>query len=348
VEAAAVADDAAERAREAQDETAEALARVAAANVRALSQPDASVDELEDLVLAAIPLLERAGNHVGLAHVWYALGFTVANTRGHFEEHARASERALEHARLAGQSRPDLFHLDGALAFGPRPADEALQSLDAARGETRHPHPLLARAYLLALLGRFEEAWATAREQVERLHELRGEGHEAWLAWIARLEGDEERAADYFRVFCDSLRAHGQSGALSAFAPELGHSLCALGRHDEAEALAQQGREFANEQDFFSQASWRQTLALVHSSRGEHARAEQLAQEAASISGRTDSPNQQGDAFLDLAEVMLAAGRTDEAAAALERALDRYERKKNLVMAERVREKLAATPDVRR
>jgi len=339
--AAAIADAAADRARGAGLETAEALARVVAANIRSLTDPGASLDELEALARAALPLLEQAGDHLGLAHVWYALGITVANLRGQFEEHAHASERALHHARLAGRPRSDLFHLDGALAFGPRPADEALEALDAALGDTRHPHPLLARAYLLALLGRFEEASTVAREQAERLRELRGEGHEAWLAWIARLEGDEQRAEQFFRIFCDSLEEHGHSGALSTFAPELGRSLCALGRQGEAEPLAQLGRELANEQDDLSQALWRQTQALVHASRGEHVEAERLAREAVAVIEQTDSLTQQGDAFGDLAGVLAAAGRTDEAAAAFEQALDRYEGKKNLVMANRIRAKLA-------
>ena len=341
--AAAVADAAADRAREVGDETAEALARVVAARDRVLTEPGASIDELETLARAALPLLERAGDHAGLAYVWYTLGFNVAGFRCHLEEHARASEQALHHARLAGQPRNDLFHLDGALAFGPRPADEALRALDAALGDARHPHPLLARAYLHALLSRFEEAWEVAREQTERLRELRGTGHEAWLAYIARLEGDEERAARYLRLFCDSLEEHGQSAVLSTFAPTLGRSLCTLGRYDEAERLALVGRELGNEHDRLTQATWRQVQALVLSSRGEHAEAERIARKAVEIMEATDALSNQGDARSDLAEVLAAAGRTEEAVAALEQALDRYERKKNLVMAERVREKLATT-----
>ena len=52
--------------------------------------------------------------------------------------------------------------------------------------------------------------------------------------------------------------------------------------------------------------------------------------------------NNQGDALCDLAEVLAAAGRTDEAAEALEQALKRYERKKNLAMVAQVRTKLEA------
>jgi hypothetical protein len=58
---------------------------------------------------------------------------------------------------------------------------------------------------------------------------------------------------------------------LGSFAPELGRSLCALGRYDEAEPLAQPGRDNANDQDLDSQAGWRGVLALVQSSRGHHA-----------------------------------------------------------------------------
>ena len=64
------------------------------------------------LVRTALPLLEQAGDHAGLVHVWVALAFGVANWRCRFEDHAHASEQALHHARLAGQRRS---HLAGTL-----------------------------------------------------------------------------------------------------------------------------------------------------------------------------------------------------------------------------------------
>ena len=54
----------------------------------------------------------------------------------------------------------------------------------------------------------------------------------------------------------------------------------------------------------------------------------------------SSSTTTQGDALFDLAEV-LAAGRSKEAAAALEQALERYQRKKNLAMVAQVRVRLA-------
>jgi ATP/maltotriose-dependent transcriptional regulator MalT len=81
--------------------------------------------------------------------------------------------------------------------------------------------------------------------------------------------------------------------------------------------------------------------ALVHAHRGEHADAEQLAREAVAITEQTDGLNFQGNALHDLAEVLHAAGRGPEAAAALAAALERYERKGNVPMARQVRARLA-------
>jgi class 3 adenylate cyclase/predicted negative regulator of RcsB-dependent stress response len=338
-EAADLAGAAAARAGAAGDEAGEALARVLAAYCRIGFDPDFPVDELEALARAAIPLLERAEDHEGLAHVWFALGTGVANIRGRHGERAYASEQALHHARLAGRRRNDLYYLAPALALGPRPADEALQALDAALSDVPPPGPQLVRAYLLAMLGRFDEAWAIAREQTERLREMGGIGH-AWVPWMARLEGDEASAARDFRTICDSLETHGQSAFLSTYAPELGRSLCALGRYDEAEPLAQLGRELGNEQDATTQSLWRQVQARVHAHRGEYADAERLAHEAVHIAEQSDALNFQGDALCDLAEVLATAGRTDEATDALEQALERYERKRNLAMVAQVRPRL--------
>jgi tetratricopeptide (TPR) repeat protein len=121
----------------------------------------------------------------------------------------------------------------------------------------------------------------------------------------------------------------------------LGRSLCALGRHEEAEPLARLGRELGDEQDAMTQALSRQVQALVHARRGHHTQAEQLAREAVAITERTDALNLQGDALFDLAEVLHAAGRSDEAAAAFAQALERYQQRNNLAMAAQVRERLA-------
>ena len=67
----------------------------------------------------------------------------------------------------------------------------------------------------------------------------------------------------------------------------------------------------------------------------------EIAREAIAIGDQTDWLSGQGNAYTALADVLLLAGKPDEEAAALEQALDRYERKGNLVKAEQVRTRLA-------
>jgi class 3 adenylate cyclase len=121
----------------------------------------------------------------------------------------------------------------------------------------------------------------------------------------------------------------------------LGRELCALGRFDEAEALARRGRELAAD-DNIDSGLWRQVQARVLAHRGEHSEAERLAREAVARVDQSDNLPWQGDAWCELAEVLEAAGRRDAAIDAWHEAHDRYERKGIIPLARRVRERLAA------
>ena len=334
-----IAEAAAQRAETLGDEAGVALARVVR-GAFGLQMGQDSADELERLARAALPLLEAANDDEGLVHVWRVLGL-VANVRARFEDRTQAAEQAIAHARADG---PDslVWELAGALQFGPRPAGQALETLDAVLPEQPYPPSLIMRAILLAMLGRLDEAWAVALATNDRARELGlDEGLDEDLAEVAALAGDDAAAATYLRAACDAMEASGRTANLSSYAPRLGRFLCALGRQDEAEPFAQKGRELAQPDDVGAQAFWRQTQALVHAARAQHADAERLAREAVTWAERSDSPQFQGDALNDLADVLQAAGRRDEAIAALREALDRYERKQIIPLARRVRERLA-------
>jgi tetratricopeptide (TPR) repeat protein len=253
-------------------------------------------------------------------------------------------EHAMRHAGRAGHPFVgwQTMMLAAALALGPRPAGEALSTLDAVLADHSYPGGLLLRGLLLAMLDRIEEAWAVALPADERLRELGYATGGEWLGEIAFVTGDYHAAAEYLRDACGALEAIGNLGELSTYAPMLGGVLCRLGDYDEAELLAQRGRELGDPEDVMTQRLWRQTQALVCSARGEHADAERLAREAVAWAGRSDSPVSQGQALDDLAEVLEAAGRRDEAVAAWQEALDRYERKPIIPVARRVREQLEA------
>ena len=343
-QAAAIAEAAAERAHATGDVPGEAGARVMVAFNRLLSG-EGSPEEVEACVNEALPLLDQAGDHACLSHVWAAFGWGVASVRGQYAEWTRAAGEALRHARLAGQRPTHLFFLEVALVVGPMPADEALETLDAALQDVPHASALVVRSDLLAMLGRFEEAWPSARDASDRLRELaagpQGAG-EYTLAEIAGLEGNYALAAQYMQDYCDFLSEHGQHALLSTFAPWLGRFLCALGRFDDAEPRAEMGRELGDEHDVLSQSLWRQVQARVDSHRGRREKAEALAREAVAMIEQTDALNFQGAALSDLAEVLVAAGRPDAAVATLGEALERYERKLNASAAGQVRARLQA------
>jgi class 3 adenylate cyclase/tetratricopeptide (TPR) repeat protein len=336
-----ICEDTAERARDLGDGAGEALARLMAAHIRLPIDPALAMGEVEALAENALPLLEERDDHAGLVCVWHARA-NVALLGGHAEAGAEAALKAIHYARLSGYPTTGSFGLGMALMFGPRPADDAIGTIDAFFPESTSPGPLSTRARLLAMLGRFDEAWAIAEDMARRSRESTGwdgAGSNAF-AEIAALEGDHERAIDYLRIVCQRMEDVGQTGFLSSYAPALGRSLCSVGRYEEAEPLALRGRDLCAEDDYDGQMLWRRVLALVYADRGQHAEAEKLVREAVGIADGTDSPNHQADARVDLAEVLADAGRTDEALDALEQALDRYERKKNLAMVAQVEPKL--------
>ncbi len=332
-EAAGVAEAAAHRAHAVGDTTAESLGRALAAFHRTWFTPDPDIGELERLARETLLLLDPARDHAALVHVWGALGLGVANFRGRWDDWAYAGEQARRHAMLGGQRPGHLFAVDLAIASGTKRADEALEELETLLPQTPNPGARMTRAWLLAMLGHFEEAWPLAAEARDDIWELTGAHWGDWIpAEIAALEGDHESAVGYLVSFCDFLKARDQRFYLSSAAGMLGRELCAVDRHEEAERCAQLIRELGVRQSALGEATWRQVQALVHASRGEHAESEGLAREAIVIIEQTDGLNYQGDAFCDLAEVLAAAGRTDQAVEALEQALERYERKGNVAM----------------
>jgi class 3 adenylate cyclase/tetratricopeptide (TPR) repeat protein len=339
--AAEIVEAAAERAAGEGDATGEAFAR-AIAGYHRFNLNECTADELEILLLKALPLLEREANDAALVYVWEFFAIGVTNSRKQWADSAQASKRALEHARRAGQQRAGLFWIELALALGPTPAPEALAQLDELLPAAPAPFSLFTRAWLLAMLDRFDEAVPLARESNERQRELDGRLiGETRLAEIARMAGDHDAAEGHLRTLCEWLEEREQYGLLATYVCLLGIELCALGRFDEAEPLANRGRELVTD-DAREGELWRQVQARVLAHRGEHLEAEQLAREAVAIAGLTDSPPYQGDAFSNLAEVLEVAGNRAEAIRAWQEALDRYERKGIIPLARQVRARLAS------
>jgi tetratricopeptide (TPR) repeat protein len=197
------------------------------------------------------------------------------------------------------------------------------------------------------MLGRTDEARRIVADVRSELAD-RGGGLEHALATsfpavdVEMMAGHPAAAAELGLEGCRLYEQLGDKGYLSTAAGGLAQALYALDRLEEADEWAHRAMELGAVDDAWTQMLWRQVLSKVLARRGEHLEAERLAREAVSVSEGTDGLNAQADVYADLAEVLALGGHRDDAAAALEQALDRYERKGNLVMAGRTRDRLAA------
>src|SRR6185312_4769224 len=89
--------------------------------------------------------------------------------------------------------------------------------------------------------------------------------------------------------------------------------------------------------DIDAALSWRPVQAKVLAQQGRLDEAEQLALETVELADETDAVGRQGDALRTLAEVYGLAGKEEQAREALRAALERYEMKGNVVATRRVR-----------
>ncbi len=333
------ADALAERAARAGDDIAGVCARIHAGVIRAGLDSRGARADLRALLEQALPVFETAENDLALYVGYEALARSELLNAAALE----AMERAAMHARRAGHE-PD-FRSWGAACrfFGTTPVPELLNWLDENEPPAGRDYFLAAyRAGSLAMLGRFDEA-RTLLAQMRA--ELAARGPTVLLANITAFESVsvELLAADPAAAVGFGTDGHrlylelGEKSFLRFTAGYLAQAFYALGDFVKADAWAGRASEGPGPDQGVGEMVWRQVTAKLRAHRGEHAEAEELAREAVRIGDQTDMLSAQGDARVDLAEVLAAAGRTDEAAAALEQALDRYERKKNLAMVAQVR-----------
>ena len=148
---------------------------------------------------------------------------------------------------------------------------------------------------------------------------------ETWR--VEMLAGDTRAAERELRRAYDLLCALGEKYLLSTVAGLLGQTLYALGRYDEVEELGRLAQELATDDDVETQALWRCVHAKLSARQGAHDEAEALARDALEILAPTDAIILKYGALLDLAEVLGIAGRPEEAAIALQEALQLAELK---------------------
>jgi len=277
--------------------------------------------------------LAEGGSLIGMIHFWQG---TAAASEMHFE-------RALEHAKLAGDRRVEaeiLRRLALAIDQGPTPTEEGIHRLAAVLEQSRGDRKVeigvtRSRAGLEAMRGRF----SVAREHIAHAKVIASElGDQVALAALFRdaghvetLAGDPESAEREDRAGFEILERIGDHGHLASAAPDLGEAVYAQGRYAEAAALADLTDRITIEGDVDAQVRGSQLRAKVWARQGRMEEALALSEEGARLAAGTDYLELHAHALMSRAEVLRLAGRTEDAASTLRDAIELHRRKGNVV-----------------
>ena len=238
-----------------------------------------------------------------------------------------------------------LGNVMGSLEWGPTPLSRVLEHANEyvrtfAGDRAIQAVILRERAWVLSLLGRGAEALAAAAASRAIAEEL---GHRwAFLlygqvaAYAAWSEGDLVTAEARFREGTTSLKAAGLRLNLGVFGPPLARVLLDLARNADAEATLADFRD--NRVAPAARANGMSIAAVIAARRGDITGALRLAAEAEVLVALTDCLIDQGDIALDRAEVLLLAGRPEDARAAAGDALACLERKEFAIGIRRARQ----------
>ena len=307
--------------------------------------------EIEALAQEAIAALEALHDQIGMARAYRLKGDALAR-RGKLAEALEAYEVGRTLALGAGD-RWEASQTTLGVVHGPLPVHACIEvAAEQVKDSRRKNAEALASLGLaLAMDGRTGESDACLDEAVGRARELGVEWKLASISMYyaaAKLMGDEDRAAEeVLRPAVEALQRMGERSMMSTAVAMLAEALFRQGRSDEAMLATVASEAATAADDLASQMAWRGVRAKILALRGEHRQAEDLARTAVSFAEQTDLLNMAGDAHLDLATVLLAAGRDAEAEHALTDALTLYRKKENRVSAaraERMLEALVASP----
>ena len=319
-------DDALEAARRAGDRRLELRSLIEREFFRTFTRPEGSVDEIVAVVDEVIPPLEELGDDLGLAMAWWLKSEVHVNA-SRWGERAANLERALEHARKAGDAGEQTTiatQLAQALYYGPTPVDQAIDRCDQLLAERPDDRSLKASivgtiAGLRAMQGDLDEArrlQADARALNEELGQrFRSAARSLVAADIEVLAGRPQEATAILRWAFDELDEMGITSVMSTMAAFLAASLAAQGERDEALRFSRLSEELGAEEDVVTQVMWR----IARATASDDA---ELARMAVRLAGPTDCPDLKARAFLTVAQV--AGDRS-----ARDRAVAEYERKGN-------------------
>jgi tetratricopeptide (TPR) repeat protein len=236
----------------------------------------------------------------------------------------------------------------GAMYWGSTPVSEALAHLEkivVRASRTTEAFVVRYRGGLHGLLGDFE----TARREFVRAQQIEHElgrsvledsiyGH--FLGPLETEAGNYEEAEIVMLGAYERMSGRGDTGFSSTVAGSLGALYVRMGRWGDAERYGRLALNTAQPDDVEAQSQGHSVLGRVYAARGELVEAERFARTAVDIAEQTDYLDRRGRVLLDLAEVLVASGRLDDARQAVADAIERFEAKEATAMTAKARRRL--------
>jgi tetratricopeptide (TPR) repeat protein len=312
------------------DEVLRARAQVARGQSWMTSLDPRMYDVLPTSIPAAIEVLDRAGDHGSLALAWFVACVPPWNDLCAVDC-IDALERSAEHARLAGRRALELEALAARAPGwlrGPMPASEALARCDAMLRDDDATRRFrirvqMARAELLAMLGRFDEAWRLMDDLDELSRQMTGSVQMINTEFRFHLHKHAGDPAGALRVI------DGWEWGLPE--PAVGFLECLrarcyleLGRDEEASDALDESDRLMHPGDRALRAWLASLRGLLLVRRGRIEEGLDEARRGVELADLGDFAIERGDSRRWLAEALWEARRTDEAFAAATDALRIY------------------------
>ena len=322
-------------------------ARLATLYLRYTTGPESSEGVLKE-VEALMPGLEADGDHDGLARAWRLLAY-IHWAASRYGRGAEAAERATEHAEAAGDevlARSFLGSLANVAVFGPTPVDEAVticETLLARASDDRKASAIgeAALGHLEAMRGNFVRARQLYRRSRASLEEFGWRLCAALTsldsADIEVLGGDLDAAEAELRKDFSSLEEMGEHSFIATTAALLADVLYRRGDYEGADSFTTFSHDVASPDDVGAQFGWRCVRSKLLAREGRDEEAMREINAALAIIEESDQLDLQGKGLLDLAEIQGLLGDESGAGHSLEGALALFEKKGNVVLAERTR-----------
>ena len=328
----------------------ELRARIEAAYLRLLTEPEGAAQDLLAVAQAAVPAFEAVEDERSLARAWLLIGYVQGGIHGNHAAWEEAEKRALVYYRSTGfPAATCIGQIAAALYWGPTHVTHAIESCQRLLADESLGH--FGRAAALPYLGGLHAQagrLALARRliaEAERTYEELGSPTAVVHCGTVRadlefLAADFPAAEQTLREQCEYLELTSDRAHFAVRAAKLADAIYRQGRLDEAEHWAAASRSNAATDDQSAQLVLGAVESKLLARRGAVTEALEYAEAIVRVAESTDGLNLIAATKLALAEVLRMARLHAEAQRVIEEAIGLFEQKGNSMAASQARDLL--------